>query len=221
METATVIEQAMEGAFMLIKHRGYEPIVDSSAYVAPTAVVVGRVRVGKGSKIMYGAVLDSEGSGIEVGEGTIICENAVLRASTCGDSDHPVFLGDHVFLSPQATLLGCTVESYCYIATGVTVLQGAVIRAGAIVAVGALVHAKTVVPPEFFVPPNTIAVGDPVRIFGPDEKESLVDEIRALGFPKVAFGVDTRGLDRESAMKRITEVRSKEFEAHMDDQVLG
>ena len=205
---------------MLIKHRGFSPNIDPTVYLAPNAVVTGNVSVGPRSRIMYGAVLDSEASNIKVGECTIVCENAVLRATASGDVDYPVFIGKHVFISPHATLLGCTVESYSYIATGATVLQGAVIRSGAVVAVGAFVHAKTSVPSEFFVPPNTIAIGDPARVYGPNEKETLVEAIKSIGFTKIAFNVEPQGYDRVSVMKKSTEVRSREFESHFDDVVL-
>jgi carbonic anhydrase/acetyltransferase-like protein (isoleucine patch superfamily) len=205
---------------MLVKHRGFEPVVDSSAFVAPTAVLAGNVRVGSRSRIMYGAVLDSEGSRVEIGECTIICENAVLRATACGNTEYPVHVGDHVFISPHATLLGCTVEPCSYIATGATVLQGAIVHSGAAVAVGALVHAKTVVPSGFFVPPNTIAIGDPVKLYSPDEKEALADVIKSVGFAKIAFGAEAQWEDRLSRYKQATEVRSKEFESHFDDVVL-
>ena len=105
---------------MLIKHRGVAPNVDPSAYVAPTATLVGNVTVGPGARIMYGAVLDSEASEVVVGEGCIIAENAVLRATAAGAQPHPVVLGDHVFVGPHATLLGCHVERCCYLATSVT-----------------------------------------------------------------------------------------------------
>lgn len=205
---------------MLIKHRSFEPVVDSSVFVAPNAVLVGKVRVGPKSRIMYGAVLDSEGSSVEIGESTIICENVVIRATRHGEADHAVSCGNHVFIGPHATLLGCTVEPFTYIATGATILQGAVVRSGAIIAVGALVHVRTVVPPDFFVPPNTIAVGDPAQIFSPDEKASLVEAIKSLNFPKIAFGLDIPRRDRSSVMKNITEVRSKEFEGHLSDDIL-
>jgi carbonic anhydrase/acetyltransferase-like protein (isoleucine patch superfamily) len=205
---------------MFIRHRGFEPMVDSSVFVAPTAVIVGRVHVGRRSRIMYGAILDSEGSKIEIGECTIICENAVLRATASGDVDHPVLVGDHVFISPHATLLGCTVEACSYIATGATVLQGATVHSGVVVAVGALVHANTVIPGEFFVPPNTIAIGDPVKLYSPDEKEALAHAIKSLGFAKTAFGVEAQWEDRLLRYKQSTEVRSKEFESHFDDDIL-
>ncbi len=205
---------------MLIKHRGFEPQVDSSVFVASNATLVGKINIGPKSRVMYGAVIDSEGSEIEIGECSIICENAVIRATASGDVDHPVSIGDHVFVSPQTTMIGCTVESYSYIATGATVLQGATIHKGAIVAVGAFVHTRAAIPSEFFVPPNTIAIGDPVRIFSPDEKETLVDAIRSIGFTKIAFDVESKVNDRLSAMKKATEVRSKEFESHFNDEIL-
>jgi len=69
---------------MLIRNRGVEPIVDASAFVAPLAVLVGRVSVGSRARVKYGAVLVSEASKVEVGECAIVCENAVLRANLCG-----------------------------------------------------------------------------------------------------------------------------------------
>ncbi len=204
---------------MLIKHRGFEPAVDPSVFVAPTAVLVGRVRVSKDSRIMYGAVLDSEGSEVKIGECSIICENAVIRATESGDREHPVLIGNNVFVSPHATLLGCTIEPCVYIATGVTVLHGAVIHSGAVVAVGAFVHARTVVPSEFFVPPNTIAIGDPVKLFSPDQKDALADAIKANRFAETAFGIDAGWEDRILRYTQTTEVRSKEFGSHFGDIV--
>src|SRR5215213_11803853 len=148
---------------MLVRNRGIDPAVDPSAFVAPTAALVGRVAVGPRVRVMYGAVLDSEASRVEVGECAIVCENAVLRATFAGGADLPVVVGDHVFVGPNATLLGCVVEPACYLATGATVLQGATVESGAVVAVGALVHANTKVPSEFFVPPTLSRWATPFR----------------------------------------------------------
>jgi carbonic anhydrase/acetyltransferase-like protein (isoleucine patch superfamily) len=204
---------------MIIRSRGTEPVLDASAFVAPTAVLVGEVSVGPGARIMYGAVLDSEASRVEVGPTSILCENAVLRATSAGGEDHPVLLGNHVFVGPHATLLGCTVEPACYVATGATVLQGAVLGTGAVVAVGALVHANTVVPSEFYVPPNTVAVGDPLRVYAPGD-DQLPEAIRSAGFARTAFGVRTAWEDRVSRYREIAEVRAQEFGNHLGDEVL-
>ena len=204
---------------MLIRNRGRKPIVNTSAFVAPTAVLVGRVSVGPRSRIMYGAVLDSEASKVEVGECAIVCENAVLRATSAGDADLPVVVGDHAFVGPHATLLGCAVEPACYVATGATVLQGAAVGSGAVVAVGALVHANTKVPSEFFVPPNTIAVGDPLRVYAPGD-EGLPEAIRSANFARTAFGVRTAWEDRIQRYRQTAEVRAEEFGSHLEDTVL-
>jgi len=204
---------------MLIRNRGAEPVIDPSAFVAPTAVLVGRVSVGPRARIMYGAVLDSEASKVKISETAIVCENAVLRATSAGDADLPVVVGDHAFVGPHATLLGCIVEPACYLATGATVLQGATLGSGAVVAVGALVHANAKVPSEFFVPPNTIAVGDPLQVYAPGE-EGLAEAIRSANFAQTAFGVKTAWEERIQRYRESAEVRAEEFGSHLEDTVL-
>jgi carbonic anhydrase/acetyltransferase-like protein (isoleucine patch superfamily) len=195
---------------MLIRHRGHEPIIDPSAYVAPTATLVGQVRIGPRVRVMYGAVLDAEESAIEVGECSVVCENAVLRGA--------VTLGDHVFVGPQATLLGCRVARCAYLATGVTVLQEAALGAGAVVAIGAAVHARTTVPAEFFVPPNMIAIAG--KVYAPGDP-ALPEAIKGVEFAKVAFGIDADWEDRIHRYERMAEVRSTQFAAHADDEIVG
>jgi len=202
-----------------IRHRGHEPRIHPSAYIAPTATLVGNVLVGPHVRVMYGAVLDAEGSRIEIGEAAVICENAVLRASAVAGTDQPVVLGDHVFVGPHATLLGCVVDRCAYLATAATVLQTARLGPGAVVAVGGFVHARTVLPDEFFVPPHTLAVGDPVRVLAPGSAE-VPDAIRGVGFAAVAFGVDAEWTDRVSRYERSAEVRVEEFGAHVGDDLL-
>ena len=204
---------------MLVRNRGIDPTVDPSAFVAPTAALVGRVAVGPRARVMYGAVLDSEASRVEVGECAIFCDNAVLRATFAGGADLPVVVGDHVFVGPHATLLGCAVESACYVATGATVLQGATLERGAVVAVGALVHANAKVPSEFFVPPNTIVVGDPLRVYAPGN-EGVPEAIKSANFAQTAFGVRTAWEDRVTRYRETAEVRSEEFGSHLNDVVL-
>jgi carbonic anhydrase/acetyltransferase-like protein (isoleucine patch superfamily) len=204
---------------MLIRHRGAQPRVDPSAYVAPTATLVGDVRVGPHARVMYGAVLAAEGSRVEVGPHTIVSEHAVLRATAVTDA--PVVLADHVFVGPHATVLGARVAEAAYLAASATVLQAATVGAGACVAVGALVHARTVLPDEFFLPPHTTAVGDPAEVFGTDRPEELAAAIAGVGFADAAFGVRTAWTDRVSRYREVTEVRSAEYAAHADDEVVG
>jgi carbonic anhydrase/acetyltransferase-like protein (isoleucine patch superfamily) len=205
---------------VLIRHRGKQPSVDPTAFVAPNATLVGDVRVGPRARVLYGAVLDAEGSTVEVGEACVVSEHAVLRATAVGAQPQPVILDDHVFVSPHATLLGCLLDRCCYVATGATVLHGARLGAGCVVAVGALAHAGAVLPPETFVPPMTVAIGDPARIYGSDRPDELAEAIRGVNFAHAAFGVDHEWTDRISRYERTTEVRVEEYAAHLEDEIV-
>ncbi len=205
---------------MLIRHRGHAPTVHASAFVAPGATLVGQVVVGPRARVMTGAVLDAEGSRVEVGEACVVAEHAVLRASAVGDEERPARLGDHVFVGPHATVLGCDVGRCSYLAAQVTVLHGARLGPGASIAVGALVHARTVVPGEFFVPPHTMAVGDPVRVLTPDQRDDVAAAISAAGFASAAFGVEAAWDDRLTRYEAAAEARVEEFGAHHGDEIL-
>ncbi len=64
---------------MEIRHLESTPSVDPEAYVAPTAVLSGQVRVGPGSCVLHGAVLSADGGPVEIGANCVIMEHAVLR----------------------------------------------------------------------------------------------------------------------------------------------
>jgi carbonic anhydrase/acetyltransferase-like protein (isoleucine patch superfamily) len=204
----------------LIRHRGAEPEVDPTAYVAPNATLVGAITVGPRARVMFGAVIDAEGSRIEVGDCSIVCEQAVLRATAAGDVDHPVLVGDYVFIGPHATLLGCTVEGPAYLAANATVLHGATVGAGGVVAVGALLHGGAHLPDEYFLAPGMIAIGDPPQAYAPDDPK-LAAAIKGVGFATRAFGITTAWEERATRYREVAEVRSREFAAHTDDELIS
>jgi carbonic anhydrase/acetyltransferase-like protein (isoleucine patch superfamily) len=206
---------------MLIRHRGAEPRVDPTAWVAPNATLVGDVRVGARARVLYGAVLDAEGATVEVGASAIVSEHAVLRATAVTGAARAVVLGDHAFVGPHSTVLGARVGRCAYIAAQATVLHLAEVGEGACVAVGALVHARTVVPAEYFVPPHTTAIGDPVRVLSADRADELSAAVREVGFADAAFGVPPVWTDRVGGYRQVAEVRSAEYAAHVDDTVIG
>ncbi len=206
---------------MLIRHRGKRPAVDPTAYIAPTAALVGDVRIGPRARVLYGAVLDAEGAYVEIGEATVISENAVLRATAVAAQPHPVVLGDHVFVGPHATVLGCHIERCCYLAAQASVLQGAHLGAGSVIAVGALAHAGASLEPETFVAPMAVAVGAPARVLSSGSPDELAAAIRDVNFAATAFGVDHEWSDRVARYEAMTEVRVEEYAAHSDDEVVG
>jgi len=217
---------------MLIRHRGRSPVVDPGAYVAPNATLVGDV-----SKVSFltqafdsglplpdervSLMFDIGTPDVAVGAACVVSEHAVLRATAVGAVPQPVVLGDHVFVGPHATLLGCTVGRCCYLATNATVLHGARLGAGAVVAVGALAHAGAVLPSEMFVPPMTVAIGDPARVYPTDRPDELAEAVRGVNFAQAAFGVTHDWTDRIARYERIAEVRGAEYAAHLDDEIVG
>lgn len=99
-------------------------------------------------------------------------------------------------------------------------ITGAKISSGSVVTVGALIHSNTVIPEVFFVPPNMIAVGEPVQLFSPDQRDEIGKAIMSVGFANVAFNIDALGKSRADIYKETTLVRSKEYEAHSSDQII-
>ncbi|MFX1444624.1 MAG: hypothetical protein ACFFHV_14520 [Promethearchaeota archaeon] len=99
-------------------------------------------------------------------------------------------------------------------------MQGAIIHSGAAIAVGAFVHANTVIPSEMFIPPNNIAIGDPMKLYSPDDKERLVKAIKSIEFAKTAFDINVQWENRIERYKQATKVRSKEFRNHFRDEIV-
>ena len=164
---------------MLIEHRGAAPDVHPSAYVAPTAVLCGAVRVGPDARILFGAVLTAEDGAIEVGARCVVMENAVLR----GRARHPLVLGDDVLVGPHAHLNGARVGDGCFLATGAALFPGSELGPGSEVRIHGVVQVNTVLPGGSTVPIGWVAVGNPAQIFAPGQHEQIWAVQEGLDFP--------------------------------------
>jgi carbonic anhydrase/acetyltransferase-like protein (isoleucine patch superfamily) len=193
---------------MLLEHRGKLPQVDPSAYVAPTAIVCGDVRVGPDARILFGAVLTAEDGMIEVGARCVVMENALVR----GRSEHPAVLGDDVLVGPHAHINGTRIEPGCFIATGAALFPGSRLGAGTEVRIHGVVQVNTVLAPGSTVPIGWIAVGDPARILPPDRHDDIWAIQRELDFPGTVYGIP-RGTDATTMMRG----QAAWFAAHRDD----
>src|SRR3954468_19185805 len=140
---------------MLIEHRGAKPTIHPSAYVAPNAVLCGDVHVGADARILFGAVLTAEDGRVDVGERTVVMENALVRARAA----HPVVIGDDVLVGPHAHVNGARVAEGCFVATGAALFPGSVLGTGTEVRIHGVVQVNTVLPADTVVPIGWIAVG--------------------------------------------------------------
>jgi carbonic anhydrase/acetyltransferase-like protein (isoleucine patch superfamily) len=196
---------------VLIEHRGRAPEIDPSAYVAPTAVVCGAVRVGPHARILFGAVLTAEDGEIHVGARTVVMENALVR----GRDRHPAVIGDDVLVGPHAHVNGARIGDGCFLATGVALFPGCVVGTGSEVRVHGVVHVNTVLAPGTTVPIGWVAVGDPARIFPPDRHEEIWAIQESLDFPGTVYGIP-RGTPAAELMAR----QADWFGSHRDDHPL-
>ena len=142
------------------------PSIDSTAFVAENATLVGEVSVGPDASIWYGAVLRADLATIQVGAGSNIQDNSVLHL----DEGMPCLIGEGVTVGHGAILHGCTVEDNCLIGMGAIVLNGAVIGRDSMVGAGALITQNTV------IPAGSLVLGSPAkvkRMLTPEEVESI------------------------------------------------
>ena len=196
---------------MILRVRGRQPKISSSAYVAPTAVIRGDVTVGDRAAILFGAVITSEGGPVEIGNDCVIMEQAVLR----GTPRSPLVVGDRTLVGPHSHLTGCHIESDCFIATGSSIFNGAYLEMGSEVRINGVVHVNTRLSASSVVPIGWVAVGNPAEILPANEHERIWAIQKTLDFPGTVFQVD-RSVPKGERTRRY----AKAFRRQKDDEIL-
>ncbi|MBD8545889.1 gamma carbonic anhydrase family protein [Sphingomonas sp. CFBP 8760] len=134
---------------------------DGSAWIAPSADVIGDVRLGADTSIWFGAAIRADNTTILIGDRTNIQEGAVLHS----DPDSPLTIGTGCTVGHRAILHGCTIGDNVLVGMGATVLNDAVIGDDCLIGAGALVTEGKV------FAPGSLIVGAParaVRTLSPD-----------------------------------------------------
>lgn len=130
------------------------PALHDTAYVAPSASVIGNVTMAQGASVWFGAVVRGDNEPISIGAGSNIQEGSVLHT----DIGYPLSLGANVTVGHQAMLHGCTVGEGSLIGIQAVILNGAVIGKNCLVGAGALVTEGKV------FPDNSLIVGSPATV---------------------------------------------------------
>ncbi len=129
------------------------PNLAPGAWVAPSADLIGDVRVGERASVWFGAIIRADNTPISVGADSNIQDGAVCHS----DPGAPLTIGAGVTVGHQAILHGCTVGDGALIGMGARVLNGAVIGARCLVGAGALVTEGKI------FEPGKLIVGSPAR----------------------------------------------------------
>jgi len=166
---------------------GLSPKLASGAWAAPSADLIGDVRLGARANVWFGAVLRGDNTPLILGEETNFQDGSVGHS----DADFPLTIGARVTIGHQAILHGCTVADGCLIGMGARILNGAVIEAECIVGAGALVTEGK----RF--ERGSLIVGAPARVVRQvtDEERKLLRESAAHYAEKAArYAADLRTL---------------------------
>ena len=123
-------------------------------WVAPDANVIGKVRLGAGASVWFGATLRGDNEWIDIGAGSNVQENSVLHT----DIGFPLTIGRNCTIGHKAILHGCTIGDQSLIGMGAIVLNGAQIGRNCLIGAGALITEGKI------IPDNSLVVGAPGKV---------------------------------------------------------
>ena len=139
---------------MICELDGVAPQIHPTAWIAPTAVLIGRVVVEAGANIWFGVVIRGDNEEIRIGAGSNVQENCVLHT----DIGAPLTIGANCTIGHKAMLHGCTIGEGTLIGMGATVLNGAKIGKGCLIGACALITEGKE------IPDGSLVMGSPGRV---------------------------------------------------------
>jgi carbonic anhydrase/acetyltransferase-like protein (isoleucine patch superfamily) len=160
-----------DGKFMILKYLNNLPEIHPSVFVASSADIIGKVKIGPESSIWYQVVIRGDVNTIEIGSRTNIQDQSCLHVTR---STAPLIIGDEVTVGHRVILHGCTIQNRVLLGMGSIVMDHAVISEDSIVGAGSLVT----IGKSF--PPKSLIMGSPARFV-----RTLTDEELAF-LPKSA-----------------------------------
>ena len=140
---------------MIFACRGKKPVIDSSCFVAPDAVIVGDVEIGAHSSVWFGGVIRGDIYPIKIGSYTNIQDKMIIHVTK---DKYSTTIGDYVTGGHGAIVHGCTISDNCIIGMGSIVLDDTVIGKNCIVAAGSVVKQHERIPDGVMVAGNPAVI---------------------------------------------------------------
>ena len=164
------------------------PEIDESAFVAASADLIGRVRIGAEASVWYNSTLRGDIHEVVIGPRSNVQDNAVLHV----ESDRGCYLGELVTIGHGAIVHACTVKDEVLVGMGATVLDGAVIGERSIIGANTLVTMNTE------IPPGSLVLGSPGKVVRRlSEEEQAGVAVRAQKYVENSRKFLARELDRQ------------------------
>ena len=148
---------------MILKYKKDFPKIANSAWIAPSADIIGDVEIGEDSSVWFGCVVRGDVHYIKIGKRTSIQDLTMIHVThfekekRIGDG-YPTIIGDDVTIAHKVMLHGCIIGNACLIGMSATILDGAEIGEESIVGAGALVTGGK----KF--PPRSLILGSPAKV---------------------------------------------------------
>jgi len=164
---------------MILKFKKWFPKISKKAWVAPSADIIGNVKIGADSSVWFGVVIRGDVHKIRIGKRTSIQDLSMIHVTHYKKEDmsdgNPTIIGDDVTVGHKVMLHGCTIENGCLIGMSATILDGAVIGEGSIVGAHSLVTSNKV------FPPHSLIMGSPAKVVKTLSDEEVANLIAHAG----------------------------------------
>ncbi len=147
---------------MIYRYKDFTPNIDKTAFIAPSADVIGDISIGKNSSIWFNVTARADVHFIKIGNESNIQDNSVLHVT---NGIFPLTIGDRVTIGHGVALHGCTIGNATLVGIHATILDGVEIGEYSIVAAGSLVRESK------SFPSGVLIAGNPAQV-----KRDLTEE---------------------------------------------
>ena len=146
------VVRARDGQGVILAYKGKTPKIAASAFIAPTAVIIGDVEIGEEASIWFGVVVRGDNGPIRIGARANVQDNSVIHV---GQKVRLTVIEEGVTVGHCAAMEDCVIGAGAVIGTGAVILNGAKIGSQTLIAAG------SVVAQDAEIPPRVLAAGSP------------------------------------------------------------
>ncbi len=169
---------------VILPYLGIMPTIHPDAFIAPGAVVIGDVHIGKDTSVWFGCVIRGDVNSIRIGERTNIQDGAVIHVTR---KTGPTVIGSGITIGHKVLIHAATLEDNCFVGMGSALLDFAVVETGAFLAAGSLLT------PNKHVPTGQMWAGNPAKYFR-ELKQEEIEFIPVSAQNYVDLAKDYKGL---------------------------